>query len=173
MSYSQEEIPSTIKTPLILIKEAIFKKLSSNFQGYKLYGEEIQQGFKRPCFFVQIIPVIDTMDHQFYKSRAINIDIHYFSENETNHENLLMLDQLNDVFSKGLKVDDRCISIDETTSNTIDGVLHFAFTLNYTDSEDGVIIDGVLVPKSEINPDLGYTDDTTETMQELEIKEEL
>lgn len=138
------------------IKKAILKKLHDNFPTYKLYGEEVPQGFKKPCFFVEILPVSFNNSSKYHIEKSINIDIHYFSENGTNAENFEMIDKLNEIFNIALEVNDRVFTINEINTTIVDTVLHFSFDINFTDALDETKV---------------YDYQEYEKMQELNYKE--
>ncbi|MHC1683420.1 MAG: DUF6838 family protein [Clostridiaceae bacterium] len=157
------------------IKSSITKKLYDTFN-YKVLDEEIKQGLdkKRPCFFVQLIP-LKTTNFAMCRNRLINVDITFFSANKTNEENLLMQDDLEKLFNLNLKVLDRVLLIEDLNFRTVDTDLHCIFTLDYLEGVEtvSVVLDGTnstIITKQEESrlKDLGYTE--FETMQNLEIE---
>lgn len=145
---------------LIDIQKSISRKLNSKFNDHFIYSEEVKQGLKRPAFFINIIP-ISTDNFPVYKEKLINIDIMYFSSNETSEENLNMINMLEELFNMTLIIADREITIGSLNFRIVDDILHCNFSLDFTDD----------VPTVELDPNLGYTPETIETMQELDIEE--
>lgn len=121
------------------IKKAVLAKLKAKFPTHKLYGEEIKQGFTRPCFFIEIVPISTNNLDELYDQKRISVKVHYFSPNETNEENYSMSDELNKVFRLYLPVQDRNLHILSTDSTIVDSVLIFSFDLNFIDAieDDG------------------------------------
>ncbi len=61
------------------------------------------------------------------------IVINYFSKNETELENLKMIDELKKAFGMTLKVGSRYLTLQNIEADTTDGVLQFKFDLNFFD----------------------------------------
>lgn len=118
---------------LVDIKKSINQVLKTNFPDIKLYADEVKEGFTRPSFFTSIIPIIFNYDTTNYSSNKLMVVINYFSENETELENLKMIDGLKKAFGMTLKVNDRYITLQEIRTDITDGVLQFKFDLNFFD----------------------------------------
>lgn len=156
---------------LLDIQKSISRKLDSKFSDYYIYTEEVKDGLKRPSFFINIMP-ISTKNFIANKEKLINIDIMYFSENETNEEKLNMINMLEDLLNITLEIKDRVITIESLDFKVVNDILHCIFNLDFTDSGDLIVINTpsgpVYLPEHEINEELGYTKDNVTTMQELE-----
>lgn len=126
---------------LVDIKKSINQVLKTNFPDIKLYADEVEEGFTRPSFFTSIIPIIFNYDTTNYSSNKLMVVINYFSENETELENLKMIDGLKKAYGMTLKVKDRYITLQEIRTDITDGVLQFKFDLNF--------FDGVEITKEE------------------------
>lgn len=126
---------------LVDIKKSINQVLKTNFPDIKLYADEVKEGFTRPSFFTSIIPIIFNYDTTNYSSNRLMVVINYFSENETELENLRMADALKKAYGMTLKVKDRYITLREIKTDITDGVLQFKFDLNF--------FDGVEITKEE------------------------
>lgn len=126
---------------LVDIKKSINQVLKTNFPDIKIYSSEVTEGFKRPCFFTSIIPILFNYDTTNYSSNRLMVVINYFSENETELENLRMADALKNAHGMTLKVKDRYITLREIKTDITDGVLQFKFDLNF--------FDGVEITKEE------------------------
>jgi len=126
---------------LVDIKKSINQVLKANFPDIKLYADEVKEGFTRPSFFTSIIPIIFNYDTTNYSSNRLMVVINYFSENETELENLRMADALKKAYGMTLKVKDRYITLREIKTDITDGVLQFKFDLNF--------FDGVEITKEE------------------------
>ena len=126
---------------LVDIKKSINQVLKTNFPDIKLYAGEVKEGFKRPSFFTSIIPILFNYDTTNYSSNRLMVVINYFSENETELENLRMADALKKAYGMTLKVKDRYITLREIKTDITDGVLQFKFDLNF--------FDGVEITKEE------------------------
>lgn len=118
------------------IKTAIVARLQSQIPGVNIPAMEVKQGFKKPAFFVEIVPISKVNQSPGQFTRSVTVIIHYFSVNETHIENLEMQDQLEEAFDLILTVGDRWLIIDHIESEIVDKVLHFKMDLTYTDSRD-------------------------------------
>lgn len=176
MAGSYDEGAGTMK--LTSIKGAIVSQLRSSLPQVKIKAmEELQKAFKPPAFFIQMIPYGLSKTNKYHTAKSIFIDIHYFPEHETEIECLEMADLLLEVFDLTLKVEDRNLLLEDIQSEIDDNVLHFTFDLRFTDSADGVVIindvgTSVVVPKQDIEPELGYEEISLEIMRDLHVKED-
>lgn len=156
------------------IQKAISRKLYDRFGSeYYNYTEEVKKDLKRPSFFIDVMPVV-TENYVDYKDKLINIDIMYFSKDETNEENLYMINEMEQIFGSVLQVQDRIITIKALNFKTVDDILHCSFTLDFTDYDEPIEINTsngpIYVMLSDINDELDYKQDNITTMQELEIE---
>ncbi|MGE8080508.1 phage tail terminator family protein [Peribacillus loiseleuriae] len=143
------------------IKRSVNQKLSTF--GIEINSNDVQEGFNRPSFFVQLENNVRSGDeNQVHK--ALTVQIYYFPKDRYDYsiEVMDVQDQLENKFDLKLKVLDRFFNIDEVTSDTTDGVLSFSFDLAFYDGK-------------EISFDSGYVDENgnpiqIELMQTLDIK---
>ena len=118
---------------LINIKKSINHVLKTNFKDTKIYAGEVKEGFTRPSFFTSIIPISFNYDTTNFTSNKLMVVINYFSKNETELENLKMIDGLKKAFGMTLKVNNRYFTLQEIRTDITDGVLQFKFDLNFFD----------------------------------------
>lgn len=123
--------------------------------GHRVYGNEVKEGFKRPSFFVQYLPVQDRLESAHLERRLITVAITYFSDTGSDVENLTMADKLKEVFGMVLYVGGRKLTRGEARTDIVDGVLQFRFDLNFYDTPARAISEGEPEP--------------VDLMQELEI----
>lgn len=115
------------------LKRAVNDVLETNFPDHERYADSIQEGYERPCFFVQIFPISHNYNTASYTSNKIMFVINYFSERQTQLENLKMYDDLKEAFGRSFKVDNRYLHLQNIRANEADGVLQFKFDLDYTE----------------------------------------
>lgn len=130
--------------------EAINGLLDRAFPKCRVYAGEVTEGFERPSFFTQILPLGVDYDTKNYKTDRLLVVITYFNENGTELENIEMHDGLADAFRMTLAVNRRHFLLTNTRSERADGALQFSFNLNF---------------KSQLNHAEEY-----ELMKELELK---
>ena len=64
---------------------------------------------------------------------TLTINIHYFSEEKTDLDNLKMIDKLKKVFINKLEINDRTVTISDKRYDIDDNVLQFMFDIRYTE----------------------------------------
>ena len=153
------------------IKKSIVDVLKLRAITVKVVANEELSGFNPPAFFIQLMPISDT-PYLDYEEKLLTVNIHYFSAEKTNLANLKMLDQLNQAFFNTLRIGGRVITLGEKNPQIIDNVLQFKFNLDFTNDVDVAEVNGEWVMVFKLDETLGYTEDTVELMQELEIKED-
>ncbi len=116
---------------LVDIKRSINQVLETNFPNIKIYSSETKEGFKRPVFFTQAIPITSDYDTTNYTSNKLMVVINYFSENGTELENIKMYDDIKKAFGMNLKVNQRSFLLKNIRSEIVDEVLQFRFDLDY------------------------------------------
>jgi len=163
-----------MKITLSDIRKEIVRKLDTNFLNHKVYEEDVKQGMKKPAFFVEIIPT-RTVNEQLYKTKSLMIKISYFSENDTNEENHLMLEQLEDLFDLSMKIKDRYFTINELNPIAVDGFLQFGFTFSVINAKDMIEIDNIdgQIQTMLSNEGLGYTQEKVRLIEELEFEKDV
>jgi hypothetical protein len=120
------------------ILSSVILKLRTGIPGIIVQSNNIEEGFSRPSFFVQLdnIKIEDLMKK--VQERKMTIRIIYFptDKNKNQLELLRMMDSLNESF-----VVDNILEIDDDTSTSIqsvdldktDDVLHFDFDIELTE----------------------------------------
>jgi hypothetical protein len=126
---------------LVDIKKSINNVLKNNFPDVKIYSSDTKEGFNRPAFFTQIVPLTSDYETVNYTSNRLMVAIQYFSESGTELENLKMDEDLRKAFGMILKVNQRTFLLKNIRSEIVDEVLQFKFDLNF--------FDGVEVTKEE------------------------
>ena len=51
------------------ILEALTKTIKGQFKNIPIYGDEVREGYKKPSFFIGILPV-NSINHQNHSRRA-------------------------------------------------------------------------------------------------------
>lgn len=114
------------------ILKAINTQITTAFPDIEIQSKDITEGFDRPCFFVDFVSMAASEMMNYYRSRKTTIVIYYFPSDiyKNRIEILQKQDKLEEIFMKILKVNESfIITINETESNIIDGVLQFSFDL--------------------------------------------
>jgi len=131
-------------------RDAVQVKLAAKFPLVRIYGEEfaeeLGQGFKRPAFYVQVLPGETENENAAHRQKQILIILHYFVKDDIRRDLQAMGDDLEKLFNGVLVVSDRKLTIDKISPAIIDGVLQFQMNLDYRDSLDDVDVYGYEVP---------------------------
>lgn len=134
---------------LTSLTRAVNAVLRANFPDYKIYAGEVTEGFQRPSFFTQIIPLRGGAETFNYNSNRLMVSINFFNRDDTELENILMYDELVEAFGRHLRVEGRVLLLDNVRSSSIDETLQFRFDIDFYSREKRI--------------------DEHETMTELEI----
>ncbi len=109
------------------------KILKTNFPNYKIYADEIIQGFQRPAFHINLQPLSSNNFNQYYREQNVLIDITYFSDSakdlQLQKDNFEMANNLENVLNTDLKVLDRNLNIQELEFDVVDKILHTTINL--------------------------------------------
>jgi hypothetical protein len=149
------------------IKSSVLLKLKQKFPDINRPATDIESGFPRPAFFIQLLPIGEN-DFNDYSEMLLTVNIQYFSKEKTEAANLEMADNLRKAF-KILNVSERFLEVKEKRFLIQDNVLQYKFDLNFTDGAYLVEVNGEYV--EELDESLGYDEDTVKLMEELEIDE--
>lgn len=160
------------------IRDAVIAKVKALYQAAGIYGEEIQQGYTRPAFYIQLLPEAGLALSGSNRQKQLLVNVHYFSAAQANIRERDMwnvADELDYTFGNYLLVGDRSLYIKSTEPDIEDGVLQYKLNLSWVDGPDNAIeitlddgTETVAVPE----PELGYTDGNVLPMRNLTLKEE-
>lgn len=118
-------------TTLADLNKAINHILKSNFPDHSVYAEEVSEGFKRPSFFTQVVPLNFEYDTKNYSKNNLMVVINYFNKDDTALENIKMHDELVNAFEMTLKVNERHFLLQNIRSTIVDETLQFQFDLDF------------------------------------------
>jgi len=126
------------------IVKTINNMLKAKFLDIHRQSTDIQEGFKRPSFFVTTDSNKSGQQNDRITNKKVGIRIYYFPSNEHNCqiELLEMQDSLDELFSNGFMIqegeDKTYINLDEDgiDFNTTDNVLQALFYVNYMNETD-------------------------------------
>ena len=116
------------------IIKAINKQLKATFPEITIQSTDVKEGYKRPCFYVDVIDFDGEIFMDAYDHKTAAFTIYYFPSDPNNYrvELLEIREKLNDTFigvldvAQGFK-----IHILDTAANVSDGVLGFDFEIEY------------------------------------------
>ena len=121
------------------VRREVIKKLDSIFSDKEIYGEEIKQGFKEPCFFVAQINTDHKQELGRRYKRTHSFDVQYFGSSNQDMENMAL--RLYEDLEYLLAYKARAASMNHQVTG---GVLHF-----FVDYTVRLIKEEELYPKME------------------------
>lgn len=116
------------------IKKAINTALKTSFPEIDINAGEIKEGFKRPSFFTQIIPVLREFETQCYTSNKVLVVVNYFPKKNVELDSLKMMNSLQQTFGMTLKVGNRVLTLQNIRSSMVDEIVQFKFDLDYLEN---------------------------------------
>ncbi|MDP4117586.1 MAG: hypothetical protein Q8873_00135 [Bacillota bacterium] len=112
------------------IQTAVAAKLIKN--GYTVTANEVTQGFNKPTFFIDVLPVSAQLQGKFYEMVTVSVEITYHPEIETREELLRISEQMKQFFLyESVPVCDRFLSTDEMVFDTDKSALTAYFELEF------------------------------------------
>lgn len=116
---------------IIDIRKNIMKLLKANYPDHKIYGEKIEQGLVRPCFFVDMLPIDFEKLNTEMQKHLITVDIQYMSLEDSKEKNLEMASQLPQLFPFVSFESGKRIQCTNGQFEIVDGILHYLFDLDF------------------------------------------
>lgn len=114
------------------INKAINDKIKQEFPGIMIQSRDVEEGFKRPSFYVNI-ETTNTETFQFNLRRDFTCRILFFPTDRYDHkeEAYGVQDRLEMLFGLSFVAGSRTITINEAESDIYDKVLHYDFYFSY------------------------------------------
>lgn len=112
------------------IQAAVAAKLVQS--GHAVTASEVQQGFNKPTFFIDVLPVTTAAQNKYYEHVTVSAEITYHPLVETREHILGIADELKELFLyQPVAVKDRFLSADEIIFDADKGVLTAYFELAF------------------------------------------
>lgn len=113
------------------IVKSVTKVLKDNFK-LPIYGDEVEEGYNKPSFFVGIYPISSTIETKNYVFTELMIVVSYFSDTKDSVKNYKMMNDIKKVFGLVLKVGNRRFTIKELEIEKIENdVFEISFNIAY------------------------------------------
>ena len=133
------------------IARAVTMTIKEVFPNAIVYGDEVREGYKKPSFFIGIMPVTSINHTKSIKEEQLLITISYFSDTTESLKNYRVMQELKVAFGQVLGVDNRKFTIQETNTEKVgeDGdIYQFTFDINYfelaNDEPSGEIVKEII-----------------------------
>lgn len=119
------------------ILTSINSVLDEHFPSIEIQSNDVSEGFNRPSFFVKFSNITKSSSLEHF-NRSMTVRIYYFPSDINNNSLELLETQeiLEGAFDLKLTVLDRFLNIEDMDIDTVDGVLHCYFDINYSDTKD-------------------------------------
>jgi hypothetical protein len=111
--------------------------LDNHFPTIEIQSNDVSEGFNRPSFFVKFDNISKSSSLEHF-NRSMTVRIYYFPSDINNNSLELLETQeiLESAFDLKLEVLDRFLNIEDVNIDTVDGVLHCYFDIQYSDTKD-------------------------------------
>lgn len=114
------------------ILKAVIKVLNATYPTIPIYGDEVTEGYKLPCFFTTLLPIESETQTKNYITTNLLIVISYFSDCKDSLKCLEVMSKLKRGFGIGLSVDDRHFTIQDSMIEKVESdVYQFSFHITY------------------------------------------
>lgn len=127
------------------IYKAIIDLMKSKYPSYKTYGHEVTEGYKKPSFFVDLVPRNISNESVNYKKYEYTIRITYFQKDADEIDNLTKIDEIQSIFGYKLRVEDQLFNITDFDydfigehTNILQLSIDFEY-IEYIEKEQGTI----------------------------------
>jgi len=118
------------------IQTAVADMLKKN--GYTVTANEVTQGFTKPTFFVDVLPVSTALQGKAYEMVTVSVELTYFPEIETREELVRMAENIKKTFLyESIPVQDRFLSTDEIVFDNENSTLLAYFEITFM-QESGI-----------------------------------
>ena len=134
------------------IARAVTTLIKEAFPNAIVYGDEVQEGYKKPSFFIGIMPVNSINHTKRIKEEQLLITVSYFSNTTESLKNYQVMQQLKVAIGQVLCVDNRIFTIQEMTTEKVgeDGdIYQITFDIDYFELANGE-------PESDIAKEIIY-----------------
>lgn len=112
------------------IQTAVADTLKKN--GYTVTASEVEQGFKKPTFFVDVLPVSVQIQSKYSELVTVSVEITYHPQTETREHLVEVSESIKNMFLyTPLSVCDRFLSVDELLFDTDNSTLVTYFELSF------------------------------------------
>ena len=144
---------------LVELKKSLISVLRELYpKGYKFYGNEVVEGYEKPSFFTQLIPVTMENATQHTTNNTMLFVITYFQKKKDEEDNLRKIAEIRKAFGLKVEVAGRQINVEEIDFQFVGeegNILQVQVTINYIDDigkeeEQHEAIGGV-VTRMEVN----------------------
>lgn len=114
------------------ILKAVIKILNTTHPTIPIYGDEVTEGYKLPCFFTTLLPIESETQTKNYISTNLLIVISYFSDCKDSLKSLEVMSKLKKAFGICLSVDNRHFTIQDSMIEKVENdVYQFSFHITY------------------------------------------
>lgn len=114
------------------ILKAVVKRLNTTHPTIPIYGDEVTEGYKLPCFFTTLLPIESETKTKNYISTNLLIVISYFSDCKDSLKCLEVISKLKKAFGICLSVEDRHFTIQDSMIEKVENdVYQFSFRITY------------------------------------------
>ena len=112
--------------------KGVIQVLQNTYPAIPIYGNEVTEGYKVPCFFTTLLPIESETQTKNYITTNLLIVISYFSDCKDSLKCLQVMSKLKRAFGICLSVDDRHFTIQDSRIEKVEkDVYQFSFRITY------------------------------------------
>ena len=112
--------------------KAVVKRLNTTHPIIPIYGDEVMEGYKLPCFFTTLLPIESETQTKNYIITNLLIVISYFSDCKDSLKCLEVMSKIKRTFGICLSVDNRHFTIQDSMIEKVEkDVYQFSFCITY------------------------------------------
>ena len=119
------------------IIKSVKNKILEFDENAKVYGNEIVEGYERPCYFIEVLPITRELEMSNRYNVSLLVVISYFSDTESSLTNYEVLENLFLILQGILIVGDRKLTISNFNTEKIgehNREFNISFSLKFKDS---------------------------------------
>ncbi len=125
---------------IVLIKNSLVKLISSNFNNYDVYAEEIptiKNGDKfGDYFFVELMPASITTINKYQTKYNVLVTIMCQISEHSNEKYFEIAENLDSLIRPYIEFGDRKITVESSDYKVVDGILRYKFSLKFIESKE-------------------------------------
>lgn len=122
---------------VVELKKALIDVIKNKYgKSYKYYGNEVTEGYDKPSFFTQIVPVQNENVTTNFSERKYSFVITYFQKEIDEEDALTKFSELVEAFGLKVKVNNRYVNVSDFDYEFIgekNNILQMSLNVSYMD----------------------------------------
>lgn len=119
------------------LKKSMLAVLKERYpSGYRFYGTEVEEGYEKPSFFTQLIPVMMENSAQQVTDNLFLFVITYFQKQRDETDALEKVSEIQEAYGLKVRVGNRYVNVTEVSCDFVGNggnILQIQVTISYKD----------------------------------------